>query len=44
MSYKCGKCGDIIETIPDGLVRCPRCAYKVLYKLRQPVSKKVKAR
>jgi DNA-directed RNA polymerase subunit RPC12/RpoP len=44
MSYKCGKCGEEIEKLPDGIIRCPVCAYKVLYKKRVPVAKELKAR
>lgn len=44
MTFKCGKCGKVVEDLPDGLVRCPACANKVLYKLRQPIAKEVKAR
>lgn len=42
--YKCGKCGETFERLPDGVIRCPQCAYKILYKLREPVAKEVKAR
>ena len=42
--YKCGKCGATTETLYDGPVRCPACAYKVLYKVRDPVVKELKAR
>ncbi len=44
MSYKCGKCGCVVDFTPDGLVRCPSCAYKILYKTRQPVAKNVIAK
>jgi DNA-directed RNA polymerase subunit RPC12/RpoP len=44
VSYKCGKCGYEIENLAEGLVRCPSCAYKILYKNRQPVAKNVRAR
>ena len=42
--YVCGKCGEKFETLSDGMVRCPVCAYKVLYKEREPIAKEVKAR
>ncbi len=42
--YKCVKCGKEFDELPKGLVRCPSCAYRVLIKLRSPVTKKVKAR
>jgi DNA-directed RNA polymerase subunit RPC12/RpoP len=41
--FKCGKCGTVVESISYE-VRCPNCAYKVLYKIRSPVSKLVAAR
>lgn len=42
--YKCGKCGEKFDKLPRGMIRCPVCAYKVLFKIREPVTKKVKAR
>ena len=42
--YKCGRCGEKLDGLPQGVPRCPQCAYKVLYKQRDPISKKVKAR
>ncbi|MBN2067723.1 MAG: DNA-directed RNA polymerase subunit P [Candidatus Diapherotrites archaeon] len=44
MPYKCGKCGEIIKELPEGVIRCPVCAYKVLYKVRDPIAKDVQAR
>lgn len=44
MSFKCGKCGNVVETLSEGLVRCPVCAYKILYKQRQPITKVVQGR
>ena len=41
--YKCGKCGETFDQLPQGIIRCPACAYKVFFKVRQPVAKKVKA-
>lgn len=41
--FKCGKCGTVVENLGSE-VRCPNCAYKVLYKGRAPVSKLVPAR
>ncbi|MDO8624775.1 MAG: DNA-directed RNA polymerase subunit P [Candidatus Diapherotrites archaeon] len=40
--FKCGKCGTVVESITNE-VRCANCAYKVLYKMRSPVSKLVSA-
>lgn len=42
--YKCGRCGEIVDALPIGIIRCPNCAYKVFYKVRQPVEKKLFAR
>lgn len=41
--YKCGKCGEEVQFFIGSLIRCPNCAYKVFYKTRQPVARKVKA-
>ncbi len=42
--YRCGKCGERFESLSDGVIRCPVCAYKVLYKERIPITKEVKGR
>jgi len=42
--YTCGKCGEKFNKLPDGMVRCPVCAHKVLYKSRVQVAKHVPAR
>lgn len=45
MPYKCFKCGDVFDEIPKGgVIRCPACASKVLFKARDPVTRNVKAR
>ncbi len=41
--YKCGKCGTLVEDVSTE-VRCPNCAYKIVYKLRSPVTKPVVSR
>ncbi len=43
-SYKCAKCGEIIPSMPQGVIRCPSCANKILYKMRDNVTKDIKAR
>ncbi|MBN2126806.1 MAG: DNA-directed RNA polymerase subunit P [Candidatus Diapherotrites archaeon] len=43
MSYKCIACGEVIDSLPFGAVRCPSCASKVLSKLRDPIAKTIKA-
>ncbi len=42
--YKCAKCGEKITNIEAGMIRCPACANKILYKVREPVAKDVQAR
>ncbi|MHA1237973.1 MAG: DNA-directed RNA polymerase subunit P [Candidatus Odinarchaeia archaeon] len=47
MSYRCGQCGgevtsEELKTLPG--VKCPYCGYRILYKTRPPIVKKVKAR
>lgn len=46
MVYICGKCGKEIteEELSMGQIRCPVCMYRVLYKKRPPIIKRVKAR
>ncbi|MQY68364.1 MAG: hypothetical protein GH150_03110 [Hadesarchaea archaeon] len=34
----------LIEKLPEGRVRCPHCGFRILYKPRQEVVRKVKAR
>ncbi|HIQ03169.1 MAG TPA: DNA-directed RNA polymerase subunit P [Desulfurococcales archaeon] len=46
MKYRCGRCGGIIdskdlEILPG--IRCSYCGYRVLYKVRSPTIKRVKA-
>lgn len=44
MAYRCAKCGERVESLPEGLIRCPSCANKILYRLRSDVAKDIKAR
>ncbi len=43
MAYRCAKCGTEVTNVAEGLVRCPSCGYRILYKTREPISKTVKA-
>lgn len=43
MAYKCAKCGTEVQNVSEGLVRCPSCGHRILYKTREPISKTVKA-
>ncbi len=42
MSYKCGKCGTEVSSVEEGLVRCPNCGFRIIYKTREPISKTIK--
>jgi len=42
MAYKCAKCSTEVTMVSEGLVRCPSCGHRVLYKTREPISKVVK--
>ncbi|MCD6434656.1 MAG: DNA-directed RNA polymerase subunit P [Candidatus Diapherotrites archaeon] len=42
--YKCMHCGHEFASIKSGLIQCPKCAYKVIMKLRPKVVKEIKAR
>lgn len=46
MTYECANCGLKIkgeELVMRNRIVCPRCNYKVLKKVRPPISKRVKA-
>ncbi len=47
VKYKCGACGKEFEQTQLEIllprIRCPYCAYKVIYKVRPGIVKKVKA-
>ncbi|MEM0084405.1 MAG: DNA-directed RNA polymerase subunit P [Candidatus Methanomethylicia archaeon] len=46
MPYRCGRCGHIIndmkdfESVPG--MRCPMCGYRVFYKVRSPIVKRIR--
>lgn len=42
MSYNCANCGAEVATVDEGLVRCPKCGFRIFYKKRDPVAKTVK--
>ncbi|HDI10212.1 MAG TPA: zinc-ribbon domain-containing protein [Euryarchaeota archaeon] len=45
MRYRCGKCGKEVELEETfGIIRCSNCGYRIFYKERAPVIKRVKAR
>lgn len=39
--YECGKCGKSVELNSGGPVRCPYCGFKLLYKTRPKIVKRV---
>ncbi|RLF12288.1 MAG: DNA-directed RNA polymerase subunit P [Thermoprotei archaeon] len=46
MQYRCGRCGrtftlEELQRLP--WVRCPYCDSRIIYKIRPPVVKKIKA-
>jgi len=42
--YKCVKCGELFDSFAGNVVRCPACASKIIFKVRQPITKEIKAR
>jgi len=42
MSYRCAKCGKEVASIEEGMVRCPSCGHRILYKKRDPIAKTLK--
>ena len=43
MTYICGKCKAEISTLFEGMVRCPSCGHRILYKTRDSIMKEQKA-
>jgi DNA-directed RNA polymerase subunit P len=41
--YKCGNCGKTVE-MDEGVVRCPFCGYKIVFKERSGNVRTIKAR
>jgi DNA-directed RNA polymerase subunit P len=41
--YRCRKCRKQVDLKPEDPVRCPFCGYKILYKERPKVVKRVHA-
>ena len=44
LMLKCTECGRLVEKLPEGRVRCPHCGSRILFKARQEVVRKVKAK
>lgn len=42
--YKCIKCGNEMDALPIGTIRCSSCSFKILVKRRSQVTKTIKAR
>ncbi|AJF60838.1 MAG: DNA-directed RNA polymerase subunit P [Candidatus Diapherotrites archaeon] len=42
--YKCTKCGHQFDKLMEGVIRCQSCAHKILTRIRDPITKEVKAR
>jgi DNA-directed RNA polymerase subunit RPC12/RpoP len=42
--YKCYHCGEIVKDLQKlERVVCPHCGFRIFYKVRQPVVRRVKA-
>jgi len=46
LTYRCGRCGHVfeakdLEIIPS--IMCPNCGYRIIFKVRPAVAKRVKA-
>ncbi|PIN85408.1 MAG: DNA-directed RNA polymerase subunit P [Candidatus Diapherotrites archaeon CG11_big_fil_rev_8_21_14_0_20_37_9] len=41
--YMCLNCRKEVSMLLPGTIRCPSCGYKVFSKLREPITKTVKA-
>jgi len=39
--YSCPKCKKKIESLDTKSTRCPHCAHRVLYKVREPLAREV---
>ncbi|MFA5763358.1 MAG: DNA-directed RNA polymerase subunit P [archaeon] len=42
MGYKCAKCGAEVSSVEEGMVRCPSCGFRIIYKTRDPIAKTIK--
>ena len=43
MTFKCMKCETELELVSEGMVRCPNCGHRIMFKKRDPVVKTIKA-
>jgi len=41
--YLCLKCHKTVDSLPMGAVRCPSCGNKIFSKMRDPITKTIKA-
>ena len=41
--YRCLNCRKEVSVLVTGTIRCPGCGFKVFSKVREPISKTVKA-
>ncbi len=41
--YKCLQCGKEVATLYQGSIRCPGCGFKVFLKVRDSITKTIKA-
>jgi len=43
VAFICGKCRNEISSLFEGMVRCPSCGHRILYKARDSIMKEIKA-
>lgn len=44
MIYRCGECRELVELDLEYGVRCPKCGFKILYKVRPEIVKRVRVK
>ncbi len=42
--YKCARCGSEFDRLIEKSVRCPNCAFRIVFKTREGLAKTVVAR
>lgn len=43
-TYRCGQCGKEVKLSRVDKIRCVYCGYRILFKIRERVARRVKAR
>lgn len=42
--YRCAKCGTEFDRLMEKSIRCPNCAFRIVYKTRDATIKTIQAR